>query len=85
MEIDYTIEAKEDLAYWKKVNNIIVLKKIRQLIEAIFENPYIGIGKSEQLKHHLSGCWSRRINSKHRIVYEISEQLVTILSLKGHY
>ena len=27
MEIDYTLQAKEDLAYWKKVNNVTVLKK----------------------------------------------------------
>jgi toxin YoeB len=85
MEIDYTLQAKEDLAYWKKVNNVIVLKKIRNLIEAILENPFEGIGKPEPLKHNLAGCWSRRIDKEHRLVYEVAENLITVLSMKGHY
>ncbi|TAE38958.1 MAG: Txe/YoeB family addiction module toxin [Sphingobacteriales bacterium] len=85
MEIDYTLQAKNDLAYWKKINNIIILKKIRNLIEVITNTPYHGIGKPEQLKHTLSGCWSRRINQEHRIVYFIRGNLITILSIKGHY
>ncbi len=32
-------------------------------------NGYEGIGKPEPLKNDLSGCWSRRIDEKHRIVY----------------
>jgi toxin YoeB len=85
MEIDYTLQAKEDLAYWKKVNNTIVLKKIRKLIEVIIETPYEGIGKPELLKHNLSGCWSRRITQEHRLVYLVESNLITVLSLKGHY
>ena len=51
------------------------------------ENPFEGIGKPEQLKHNLSGVWSRRINQEHRLVYEIDEEanLILIHSLKGHY
>lgn len=85
MEIVYTLQAKDDLAYWKKINNIIVLKKIRQLLESIIEAPYEGIGKPEPLKHNLSGCWSRRINQEHRLVYEVEKNAITVLSLKGHY
>jgi len=85
MEIVYTLQAKEDLDYWKKVNNDLILRKIRQLIESIIENPYKGIGKPEPLKHNFSGCWSRRINQEHRLIYEIESQKVTVLSLKGHY
>jgi toxin YoeB len=40
MEIDYTFQAKDDLAYWKKVNNVIVLKRIRKLIEVIIKTPF---------------------------------------------
>ena len=85
MEIDYTLQAKEDLAYWKKVNNVIVLKKIRKLIESILETPFEGIGKPEPLKYSLSGTWSRRISQEHRLVYEVTEKLITLLSMKGHY
>jgi toxin YoeB len=85
MEIEYTLQASEDLAFWKKSNNVAVLKKIRKLIESISETPYEGIGKPEPLKYGLSGCWSRRINQEHRIVYEVLADKVMILSMKGHY
>jgi len=85
MEIEFTIQAEEDLAYWKKINNIAVLKKIRKLIEVIIETPFDGIGKPEPLKHTLTGCWSRRIDKEHRLVYEVTNDLITVLSLKGHY
>jgi toxin YoeB len=85
MEIEYTLQASEDLAFWKKSNNVAVLKKIRKLIESISETPYDGIGKPEPLKHGLSGCWSRRINQEHRIVYEVLVDKIMVLSMKGHY
>ena len=85
MEIEYTLQAKEDLDYWKKSNNIPVLKKIRKLIEAITQNPYQGIGKPEALKYDLYGSWSRRINKEHRIVYEVLEDKIIVYSLRGHY
>jgi toxin YoeB len=85
MEIDYTLQAKEDLAYWKKINNVVVLKKIRKLLEVIIETPFEGIGKPELLKHNLAGCWSRRINHEHRLIYQVNENLITVLSMKGHY
>jgi toxin YoeB len=87
MEIIFLPKSKEHLDFFKKVNNPIVLKKIRQLLESIQENPFVGIGKPEPLKHHLSGLWSRRINQEHRLVYEVIEtdNVILIHSLKGHY
>lgn len=87
MEISYTPEAINDIEFWKKSGNISITKKISSLIVAIEENPYQGIGKPEQLRHELSGYWSRRINKEHRIVYEVlpDENKVVVLSLKGHY
>jgi toxin YoeB len=85
MEIEYTLQAKEDLDFWKKSNNVAVLKKIRKLIEAIMQSPYVGIGKPEAFKYNLTGCWSRRINKEHRIVYEVFEDKIIVHSLKGHY
>ena len=85
MEIEYTIQAKADLDFWKNSNNISVLKKIRKLIEAIVQDPYRGIGKPEALKYDLTGCWSRRINKEHRIIYEVLDDKIIILSLRWHY
>ncbi len=85
MEIVLSPKAEDDLSFWEKSGNIIVLKKIAQLTRAISENPFEGIGKPEQLKHKFSGLWSRRINLEHRVVYEVNSDMITIYSLKGHY
>jgi toxin YoeB len=52
------------------------------------EHPTIGMGNPELLKYNLSGLWSRRINSKNRIIYEIIEEpdkMVVVISALGHY
>jgi toxin YoeB len=61
MQIIYLPEAEKDLAYWVKVGNKTILKKIVQLTKAIMESPYKGIGKPEALKYDLAPKWSRRI------------------------
>ncbi|MDD2528488.1 MAG: type II toxin-antitoxin system YoeB family toxin [Lentimicrobium sp.] len=33
----------------------------------------------------MSGCWSRRINKEHRILYEVYDNKIIVLSMKGHY
>jgi toxin YoeB len=85
MEIEITDKAKLDLDYWNKVKNESVLRRIRELLESILESPYKGIGKPEALKYGLSGKWSRRINKEHRIVYQLSGNIIVIHSLRGHY
>ncbi|MEC5165341.1 toxin YoeB [Flavobacterium sp. PL11] len=89
MQIVFTTKARKDLDFWIKSGNKIILSKIANLIEDIQLHPFKGIGKPEQLKHQLSGRWSRRINQEHRIVYKVTEEntieILDILSLKGHY
>jgi toxin YoeB len=71
--------------HWKQSGNKPILKKISTLIQAIVENPFSGVGKPEPLKYQLTGCWLRRINQEHRLIYEIIENKLLIHSLKGHY
>ncbi len=85
MEIEYTLEANDDLKYWKKTNNSAVLKRIRKLIESITQSPFEGIGRPELLKYNLAGCWSRRINHEHRLVYEVMSDKILIHSARWHY
>ena len=83
--IEYTLQATEDITFFKKSGQSGILKKIRKLIVSVQQSPFEGIGKPEPLKHELSGCWSRRINKEHRLVYEVSNNKIFILSAKGHY
>jgi len=83
--LDFTDKARGDIEAHKKAGNKIVLNKILKLVEELFEHPFTGTGKPEALKHDLSGCWSRRINQEHRLVYEVVDDMVIVLSVKGHY
>lgn len=85
MEVIFLPDADDDLNYWISTGNRLVLKKIAQLIDHIKLNPYSGLGKPEPLKHNLSGAWSRRITREHRLVYEVTNDSILILSAKGHY
>ncbi|MGG7661384.1 Txe/YoeB family addiction module toxin [Dyadobacter sp. BHUBP1] len=71
------------MSFWHKSGNKIIIKKIEQLIEAIADTPTEGIGKPELLKYELAEKYFRRISHEHRIVYEIVDQTIYILSLKG--
>lgn len=82
------------IVYTKKaVNDIPKLKaskldkKAKALIEVIRINPYQTPPPYEKLQGDLQGAYSRRINIKHRIVYEVlaEEQTVKIISLWTHY
>lgn len=89
MEVIYSEKAQKDREFWKKSGNKAIMNKISALIEDIQKHPFEGIGKPEQLKHQLSGKWSRRINKEHRIIYQVIDEntieILNILSLKGHY
>ena len=62
-------------------------KKARALIEIIKENPYKTPPSYEKLMGDLTGAYSRRINIKHRLAYEVleEEKTVKIISLWTHY
>lgn len=85
MVIHFTDEALKDIKYWKKVNNIKIQKRISLLLHEIAKHPFEGIGNPEQLKHQLSGYWSRRINKEHRLIYKVMENKVNVISLRFHY
>lgn len=82
--ISYTFNAKKDIDFFKKHEKKNVLREACKLIKAIQQNPFQGSGMPEQLKHKLSGCWSRKINRENRIIYEVLEDRIIIHSLKGH-
>ena len=85
MEIQYVDDSLLDIKFWKKSGNKAIQNKINQLITAILDDPYNGIGKPEALKYEFSGKWSRRINEEHRIIYELIANVLYIYSLKEHY
>ncbi|MDR7795523.1 Txe/YoeB family addiction module toxin [Riemerella anatipestifer] len=65
-----------------------LIKKIDRFLDEIEINPATGTGKPEQLKGYGErSVYSRRIDQKHRLVYEVFEtnKVVRIISAYGHY
>ena len=58
-----------------------------KLLGELQDHPKTGTGKPEALSGDRSGQWSRRISQKHRLIYEIKEEIVNVavLSSYGHY
>jgi len=83
-KIVLTATARADLAFWEESNPKII-QKINSLLESILADPEKGIGKPEKLKYELAGYWSRRINHRDRIVYQIQGETVIVLQLRDHY
>ena len=84
MNILFTDDAWEDYLYWQQTDKQ-TLRKINQLLKEIQRTPFTGIGKPEPLKHQLQGCWSRRIDSEHRLVYEITDNMLKVIGCHFHY
>ncbi len=80
----FSDEAWEDYLYWQDTDRAMV-RRINQLIKDICRTPHEGIGKPEPLKHQLAGWWSRRIDSEHRFVYRVTEQVIEIANLRNPY
>ncbi len=84
MNLLFTPESWDDYLYWQK-NDKKNLRRINELIKDIRRNPFEGIGKPEPLKYQLQGCWSRRIDQEHRLVYEVEEKFIRIIACRYHY
>jgi toxin YoeB len=82
--LEFDLAAFEDLAWWVEKDRSVALRIIR-LIREIQKEPFAGVGKPEPLKHDLKGCWSRRIDLEHRLVYQIRDDKIRILACRYHY
>ena len=89
MDFVFTPNGWQDFQYWIQNDHDTVLR-INELLKAIKQNPFLGIGKPEPLKYDLKSWWSRRINGEHRLVYKVSgtkgdHQKCVIIQCRFHY
>lgn len=82
--LEFDIAAFEDLAWWIEQERKVALRII-SLIKDIGREPFSGIGKPEPLRHDFKGCWSRRIDKEHRIIYQVLPDKIRILACRYHY
>ena len=84
LELLFTEPGWRDYLYWQRTDRRMV-KRINALIRDTLRSPLQGIGKPEPLRHELQGCWSRRIDAEHRLVYEVDDQQLRIIACRYHY
>jgi toxin YoeB len=77
-------DAWNDYVYWQSQDNK-TLQRVNTLIRECQRDPFRGLGKPEPLKERLSGCWSRRIDDSHRLVYRVEHAQIEIVSCRYHY
>lgn len=82
--LEFDTAAFEDLAWWVQTDRKKALRIIRLILE-VQRDPFRGTGKPEPLKHELTGCWSRRIDKEHRLVYQVLDIKIRILACRYHY
>lgn len=85
--LEFSDIALADIERHKKSGDKAALRKLNTLLNELMQHPTTGTGQPKKLKHDLSDMYSRRINQKHRLVYSINEEIVTVhvLSAWSHY
>jgi len=84
VKISLTTNALDDLRWWLATDRKRA-DRILALVAEIVRTPFEGTGKPEPLKHQLAGCWSRRIDREHRLVYQVTEQELLVIACRHHY
>lgn len=84
MQLGFEQGGREDYIRWQETDKKI-LKKINALIKECRRTPFEGTGQPEQLRHELSGYWSRRITLEHRLVYRVEGDVVIVAQCRNHY
>lgn len=71
----------------KKLASSGLKSKAQRLLDAIADDPFANPPRYEKLVGDLAGCYSRRINIQHRLVYEVlaDDGVVHILRMWTHY
>lgn len=85
--IEISDEAKKHLAAHYKSGDKNTISRTERIFKELAETPYSGFASPEPLKGNLSGLWSRQINKKDRLVYQVLDDVVTVIVIaaKGHY
>jgi toxin YoeB len=84
LKLTFTPDGWDDYLYWETTDKA-VLRRLNRLLEETLRTPFEGLGKPEQLRHQLAGCWSRRLTEEHRLVYRVTADAVVVLMARYHY
>ncbi len=88
MKLVFFPTAWEDYRHWQE-HDPKLLARLNSLLDECVRQPFKGLGKPEPLSGNLSGWWSRRISSEHRLVYRVTgkgdAQALEVAQCRYHY
>ncbi|OAV71472.1 Toxin YoeB [Bacteroidales bacterium Barb4] len=85
MEIIYSPKAQKDIEAIKKSSSKATKNRFERILKSIMDTPFGGFADPEPLKYNLAGKWSRELSKKDRVVYQVNEDDIYVLSILGHY
>ena len=85
-KITFTTVAEKDFIILKR-NEPKAYKKLTKFLIELASHPETGTGHPKPLGGNRIGQWSRKITDKHRLIYKIEKEKITVLVLSafGHY
>jgi len=83
LAVAFTHNGWAEYTSWEADKRMLI--RINRLINEARRDPATGTGKPERLAGDLSGCWSRRIDQEHRLVYTVRDGQLVILMARYHY
>ena len=80
----YTRSARQDA---RKIASARLKSKVEELLQILENNPYLSRPPYEKPRGDLTGANSRRINIRHRLVYQVleEERVVKVIRMWSHY
>ena len=83
-KLGFEERAESEYIYWEN-HDEAVAEFIHDLLDEVLVQPFEGRGEPKELERDLKGCWSRRIDKEHRLVYRVTDDKIIVVSCKGHY
>jgi toxin YoeB len=83
-EADYSKRFTKDFERFRKYDKETTAK-IKILIADTLKHPMEGLGHPERLRHLGENIWSRHIDKKDRLVYQIIGNVILFIQCRGHY
>ena len=85
--LNFSDVSLKDLSFHDKAGNRTTIKRIDRILKELEKTPFVGIGNPHALKHDYTGLWSRHLNEKDVIIYDVNEteKIVQIYSVRYHY
>jgi toxin YoeB len=73
--------------YHRAKKDTALAKRVDYVLGEISANPTGGIGKIERIKGNSGNRYSRRVDKKNRIIYDVldGEKVIIFLRCLGHY